>query len=343
MGCLIHCAKLSVIENGPFTSTIIEGPEYETTFALGSNLGVDDLKAIAYMNLLCDKLGLDTISTGGVLAFATECYERKVITKENTDGLELKWGDYNTFIELIKMVAERRGIGDVLAEGTKKASEIIGRGSEKYAMHVKGLELPAYDPRGSTGFALAYATSERGACHLRAWTLDEELAGEVDRLGYEGKAALVIAKQNNKTVVDSLGICWQMGFLPVFSQLLSAATGFEVRIVNSNVYPWVLEDLAIKVDGKFIKVGERIWNLIRVFNVREGFKREDDTLPLRFFEDPLPSGPLKGRKLDKERFNKMLSDYYAIRGWDENGVPTYEKLAELGLDDLIKDLKFDDC
>jgi aldehyde:ferredoxin oxidoreductase len=313
-GCPLGCGNLTLVEKGPFAGTLVEGPEYETLALAGSNCYISELEAIARYNLLCDKLGLDTISTGDTIAFAMECYEKGVITKEDTNGLELTFGNVEAYIEMPDLIAYRKGIGDVLAEGVRRATEKIGKGSERFTVQVKGLEYPGYDPRGSIGMALAYATSDRGACHLRAWPASSEVFGDVDPFTTEGKAQLVINDQNQNSAKWSLVVCdfYAIGYENI-AKLCSAATG------------WKLSEDDMKV------IGERIWNLIRMFNVREGLTRKDDSLPYRISNDPLQGGKADGHVVKPEDFNKMLDRYYKLRGWDREGRPTTKKLKELGL------------
>ena len=313
-GCPLGCGNLTQVNHGPFAGTIVEGPEYETLAMAGANCYISDLEAIAKYNLLCDQLGLDTISTGDTIAFAMECYERGVITKKDTNGLELTFGNVEAYIEMPKLIAYRKAIGDVLAEGVRRAAEKIGKGSGHFAVQVKGLECPGYDPRGSVGMALAYAVSDRGACHLRAWPADSEAFGDLDPFTTEGKAQLVIDDQNLYSVKWSLIVCdfYAIGYGNI-ARLCSAATG------------WDFKEEEVKA------IGERIWNLTRLFNVREGFTRKNDTLPERISKDQLKGGRAEGHVVTFSDFNKMLDEYYKLRGWDKEGRPRGEKLKELRL------------
>lgn len=305
---------------GVFT---LEGPEYETAALLGTNCGVTDLDAVAYLNLVCDELGLDTMSAGGTLAFWMELHEKGLGV-----GSNLQWGDVDGMAAMLHDIAYRKGEGELLAQGSRRAAQELGNGAERYAMHVKGMELPGYDPRGAYGMALAYATSDRGACHLRAWTIYEEVMGKLERLSPVGKAGLVIARQHRKLAMDSLGICEQMGLLPLFADLLSDATGWEVEPVWSRHYEGMLESLAIEGDAF---VAERAYNLTRALNVSRGFAREHDTLPDRFFEESLPAEGCVLPPLSRRDFERMLDEYYALRGWDERGRPTPATMDRLGL------------
>jgi aldehyde:ferredoxin oxidoreductase len=334
--CALRCANFCDVKKSEFGPFQIEGPEYETACLLGSNCGVDNLKAIAYFNLLCDQLGIDTMSTGSTIAFLMECIQRKIVTKKENDGLDLKWGNYKAMVQMIKKISSREGIGDLLAEGVARAAKKIGRGASQLAMHVKGMEMPGYDPRGAVGMGLAYATADRGACHLRAWTIYEEVMGNMDRFSPEGKAMLVYARMHRKIIMDSLGICEMMGLMPIFASLLTDATGWKVTPLYNRKYEKLLEDFII--DEEKVGVGERIYNLSRAFNIREGFRKKDDKLPQRFFRQSVPQGPLKGHLMRIRDFKKMLKEYYELNKWDENGVPTREKLLELGLENVAKDL-----
>jgi aldehyde:ferredoxin oxidoreductase len=320
--CPIMCGRITNVKlpNGNILET--EGPEYETIWAFGPNCGINDIEAIAIANDMCNKYGIDTISMGQVIAFLMACYENGKIDAKNI-GFEPKFGDIESLYKLIKMTAFREGIGNILAEGVKRASEIFN--AEDYAFHVKGLELPAYDPRGAKGMALAYATSNRGGCHLRAFMVAPEILSIPRYLNpnsYENKALLTKIMQDVFAVLDSLILCKYstlalfstLNFEPDFyARLLTTATGFYVD------------------REEFYKIGERIYNLERLFNVREGFSRKDDTLPKRLLTEPLPDGPAKGETINLDR---LLNEYYAIRGWDYNGIPTDKKVLELGLTPL---------
>jgi aldehyde:ferredoxin oxidoreductase len=213
-----------------------------------------------------------------------------------------------------KLISFRKGIGDLLAEGVRVASQKIGKGSESFAVHAKGLEYPAYDPRGSFGMALAFATSDRGACHLRAWPAASDAFGKLDPFTTEGKAQLVIDDQNKYAAKWSTILCdfYAVGY-PNMAKLFSAATGWNTSE----------DDLKL--------IGERIWNLIRMYNLREGLTRKDDNIPDRISKDPIAEGKAKGHVVTREDFEKMLNEYYQLRGWDKEGRPTKQKLAQLGL------------
>ncbi len=311
--CPIRCGKHSVVKEGEFKGTKLEGPEYELLVLLGSNCCMGDLGAVSKASLLVDELGLDGITTGNVLGWAMECFEKGILSKEDFDGLEPRFGEAEPYIELIKKIAERKGVGDLLAEGVMRASEKVGQGTSEFAMHCKGMEFPGYEPRGSPGMGLAYATSDRGACHQRAWTVRAELEME-DRFSADGRAKLVKDTQDERAAAYSLVMCDFVPFgVPIFVDMFNTATGFDLT------------------EDEYLKAGERMWNLARMFAVREGMDRQDDQLPKRLME-PLPDGPTKGNAFTQEMFDEMLDEYYTLRGWDENGIPTEDKLKELGLE-----------
>lgn len=296
------------------------GPEFETAWSLGPQCLISDPVVIAKANNLCNDLGLDTISMGNTLGFAMECSEKGLIKEK------LGFGDGEALLKLIEDTAYRRGLGDLLAEGTRGMSLRIGGGSEAFAMNVKGLELPAYDPRGARGQALSYATSNRGGCHLQSYMIAQEvlsLPEYLDNLETRGKAGLVKAKEEVFAVLDSLIVCKFTTFAVftsfefeagVYARLLTTATGFYFD------------------EAELKKAGERIINLERCFNVREGFSSRDDRLPERLGE-PLSRGPVKG---ETAKVEAMLQEYYRLRGWDPRGVPGEKKLRELGLQEALE-------
>lgn len=286
----------------------LKAPEYETIGTMGSNLGISDIEELANIASLADDMGFDTISLGVTLSFATELTERGIIKSD------LRWGYAEGYAKMIKDMAFRRDLGAKLADGVKKAVERIGSETEKYALHIKGSEIPAYDPRGSFGMGLAYATADRGACHLRAWTIADEAFGKLNPYTLDGKAELTKELQDKNSIKWSLIICdfWLASYEDMAS-LLGAALDKDI-------------------DVEYLKkCGERIWNLSRLFNVREGFSRKDDYLPSRFTMESHSKGAAAGKIIDKEEFEKALDQYYRIRGWDKNGLPTKAKLMELDL------------
>jgi aldehyde:ferredoxin oxidoreductase len=287
-----------------------EGPEYEAAWALGADTGVGDLDAVIKANWLCNDLGLDPISMGATLAAAMELYERGVLGEKQT-GMPLKFGSAEALIRMTEATAYREGFGDELAEGSKRMSDKF-RHPEVF-MGVKGQEFPAYDPRGFQGMGVAYATCNRGACHLRAWTPAVETSGAMKPHETKGKAEWVAAEQNRTTAHDASGICLFTGMGAPLEDIVActaAATGV----------PYTL--------AEFEKAGERTWNLERLWNLAAGFTAADDTLPERLLKVPHKSGPAKGVVV---HLDEMLPVYYRTRGWDAEGRPTPEKLRELGL------------
>ena len=317
--CNIRCARYSAILTGPYAGYVGEGPEYETVWAFGAQCGVFRLDAIHAANTLCNKYGLDTISTGNIIGWAMELYERGIITDADTEGVKLTFGNDEAMVEMVRRIALREGkLGDLLAEGWLRAAEKIGKGSERLIMGVKGLGLPAYEPRGVWGHGLAYATSVRGGCHLRAYMIAPEILGvpkKMDPMTVEGKAEMCKLLQDYFAVVDSVQVCKFVTFaltIDDFAPALTALTGWEYT------------------GEKLLKIGERIYNLERMIQCREGVGRKDDTLPERLTKEPAPVGPPKGKAVPLEQ---LLDEYYKARGWDvATGIPTPEKLRELGLE-----------
>jgi aldehyde:ferredoxin oxidoreductase len=312
-GCPIGCSRYTRITKPPFTGEG-GGPEYETVWAFGAQTGTSDLAAISKAHYLCNELGLDGISMGHVIGTFLELVEKGKIPPEKLRGLKAEWGGGEVLVELTWRTAYRSGIGCDLAEGAKRLAEKYG--APELAMVVRGQELPAYDPRGAQGHGLAYATSNRGGCHLRAYLISPEVLGVpklVDRLETKGKGALVKHFQDVFAVVDSLVVCKFDTFAlwtEDFAGLLSAVVGWDVT-------PKELE-----------LIGERIYNAERVFNVLSfGDGEEYDTLPKRLLEEPMPEGPVKGHVV---RLGEMLKEYYEARGWIK-GRPTRAKLEELDL------------
>jgi aldehyde:ferredoxin oxidoreductase len=333
--CPIACGRGTEIKEGPWEGNHGEGPEYETVNTFGAMCGVSDLNAITMANYLCNEYGLDTISAGSTIAFAMECYEKGILNKTITGGVELKFGDEKLIVDLVHRIARREGIGDLLAEGTRSVSEKLRQGSEHFAMHVKGLELPAYDPRAAKITGLGYVTANRGGDHITAYVqgptfidtpflVVEDSKIEDPFVANPKEVKVVVDLENALTMFDCIGACKFMGILlPAedYVDLIAAATGWNLGVDD------------------FRKSGERIYNLMRVFCVREGNTRESDILPRRLMEDPLPGGPSKGMVIEKETLEMLKDAYYEIRGWDkETGKPTVEKLKELDLDDLIEDV-----
>ncbi len=332
-GCPVGCSQLKLAKTGPYAGILAEGPEYETFFSLGGETGVDNIDAIIAADRLADELGLDTISAGVAVGFAMELYEKGILSKKDTGGLDLHFGNHEAMIALLRMMAYREGLGNLLADGTKAAAEKIGKGSEKYAMHVKGLELPAYDVRGAKAHGLNYATSYTGADHNRGYAFQEifgiPVPKAVDRFAVEGKGELTKWNQDTRAVTcDCATMCAFLLDMAVpaiatknTADLMEAVTG--LKFTAEQVY----------------QVGERLNNLAKAFNVKAGFTRADDTLPERLMTEPLKAGASKGHFISKEDLKLMLDEYYAARGWNPNtGAPTKAKLTELGLDDVAEKL-----
>lgn len=315
--CTVRCRRESILQDGPFGRVQTEGPEYETLWGFGGNCGNADLEGIIAANDLCLEYGLDTISTGMVISFAMECFEQGLITLEDTEGIALTFGNAQAMVAMIHKIARREGIGDLLARGTKRAAQQIGQGAEDFAMQVKGLELAGYDPRGAKGMGLGYATSPRGACHERGYLLGEVVGSDpgFDRYGDEGKGLLVKTTQDTVAVKDALGFCVlsSAGTSPQdLAELFSAATGIHHGVET------------------LLLAGERICNLERLFNLREGLTRQDDNLPKRLLKEAILGTDGNQHTVDLER---LLDDYYSARGWDHQGVPLPETLHRL---DLVK-------
>jgi aldehyde:ferredoxin oxidoreductase len=297
-------------------------------------MGITDMGACIAMDRLCDELGLDTVSFGATVAMAMELYERGILKRADVDGLDLKFGNHEAAVAILRKIAYREGVGDLLAEGSRLAAERIGGDAPKYAMHVKGLEFPGYDPRGLKSMGLNYMTTYTGADHSRGHS-EQEVFGipvpqAVDRLAIEGKAALTIYNQDGGAAVkDSSMLCT-----------------FVVRLalLPKNLGPKLVADFWRAAQGydatpeEVMVVGERLTNVARVWNLRAGFTRADDTLPERLLMEPLKTGASQGHRISPEDRDFMLDEYYSLRGWDARGVPTPERLKALGLESLAADL-----
>jgi len=336
--CPVACIRVVEVKEGPYKGDFKDGPEYETCASFGSLLMNSNLDSIAMANHLCNLYSLDTISTGVAIAFAMECFEHGIITKKDTGGIDLTWGNHAAVMQLIEKIAKREGIGNLLADGVKRAAEKIGKGSEDFAVEVKGLEIPLHEPRGKKGVGLSYATANRGGVHTecghdtdfeKANTVPElGLVKPVSRFSWEGKADIIKKTQDLAAVSNSMIICRFTGF-PTYRP----TTVTDLTNVMRYITGWNLT-----ID-EFMRVGERANNLGRMFNVREGVRRKDDRLPKRFSE-PLLKGASEGQKIPKDEFDPVLNEYYELRGWDkETGVPKAEKLKELNLEFAIKDLE----
>jgi aldehyde:ferredoxin oxidoreductase len=327
MHCPIACGRHVKVMEGPYAPMDCEGPEYETIGTLGGLCLVDDLIAIAKANELCNRYGLDTISAGGIIAFAMEAYEKGILTKKDTDGIELVWGNAKALVEMVHKMGKGEGIGRLMTEGSKKMAEALGKNAIEFAIHVKGLEPSAHDPRRFFSQGVSYATAARGACHNASWSHPYELALSMPEIGIpepqdayqiEGKATFTAKLQDLMCVMDALIICR-------FSQV-----GKAVNVTNHVDWLNLVTGWNMEVP-EYMKVGERLFNLKRMYNCRVGVSRKDDFLPYRFLtlnrtgEDLTNQLPPMGR---------LLSDYYGYRGWSEDGIPTQGKLEELGLDEL---------
>jgi aldehyde:ferredoxin oxidoreductase len=319
--CTIACQRVSTIDRTHYTvkdrpeyQKASGGLEYEAAWALGSNTGVNDLEALTMVNFVCNEQGLDPISFGATVSAAMELYDLGILTKEQTGGIDLKYGSAEALVQCAELTGKAEGFGKELGLGSLRLCQKYGR--PELSMSVKGQEFPAYDSRGIQGMGLTYATSNRGACHLRSYTVSSEILGipeKTDPLATDGKPALVKAFQDATAAVDSSGLC-------VFT-----------------TFAWTLNDIAPQVDAacegewtpeRLLETGERIWNMERVFNNKAGFTAKDDNLPPRLVSEPAQTGPAKGLVNGLE---KMLPEYYALRGWTSEGVPTNETLSRLDL------------
>jgi aldehyde:ferredoxin oxidoreductase len=333
--CPVACGRGTKIKEGKWQGRRGEGPEYETTNTLGAMCGISDINAITMANYLCNEYGLDTISTGGTIAFAMECFQKGLLTRDQTGGLEIEFGNPDLVVELVGKIAQREGIGNLLAEGTQVMAERIGQGAEHFAMHVKGLELPAYDPRAAKICGLGYVTANRGGDHITSYIegptfvdvpclLVDDSSIKDPFIADPDEAKVVVDLENALTVLDSIGACKFMALILTAQDLvdlITSATGWDIDV------------------AEFRKSGERIYNLSRAFNVREGVSRENDILPARLTEDALPAGAAAGMVIEVEALESMKDAYYDMRGWDKvTGKPTPEKLIDLGLEDLVADL-----
>jgi aldehyde:ferredoxin oxidoreductase len=320
-GCTIACGRISKIDqdhfsvkNSPKYWGASGGLEYEAAWALGSDTGVDDLEALTYVNMICNEQAIDPISFGATVAAAMELFEMGVISSEETGGIDLRFGNAEALCKITELTGKAEGFGKVIGQGSKRLCEKYGH--PELSMTVKGQEFPAYDPRGIQGMGLTYATSNRGACHLRSYTVSSEILGipeKTDPLVSDGKAGLVKAFQDATAAVDSSGLC-------VFT-----------------TFAWTLEDIAPQIDGacegdwnpdRLMELGERIWNMERQFNLDAGFTAADDALPPRLRKEGAKTGPAEGRV---NELDKMLPEYYELRGWTDEGRLTEETRQRLDL------------
>lgn len=324
--CVIGCGREIESKGGPYPCVLGGGPEYETLGLLGANCMVGDLAAVAFANELCNRYGLDTISTGGVVSFVMEAYETGVITRDMLGGIKAEWGDADAVHALIHLIAGRHGLGDTLAEGVRIAAQRIGGLAPEFATHVRGLEFPAHDPRAAAGTGLQYATSPRGACHLSSFTNDWEIAGhfsgmgaipplELDRFSIKKKAGFVKVMQELMCLCDTLPFCkfiihgTEEETLRLFTEWTSAVTGWDLD------------------QRELLRIGERIFNLKRMYLVRDGQSRKDDVLPPKMRKRRRTGGAPD----HVPHVDGMMDEYYEVRGWDEYGIPREELLRELGL------------
>ncbi len=327
--CPIACGRGTEIRKGKYAGAKGEGPEYETVGTFGGMCYVNDLEAITMAGYLCNDYGIDTISAGSTIAFAMECFEKGILTAEHTGGREIKFGDADIIVDLVHLIAKREGVGDLLAEGTMRIAEKLGQGSADFAMHVKGLELPAYDSRAVQMTGLTYATANRGGDHITAYVQGPTFS-DVPFLIVEdseikdpfkadpGEVKVAVDLEEMLTTFDCVGACKFMGMClnaDDWVELVNLVTGWDLST------------------AEYKRAGERVYNLARAFSNREGLTAEDDTLPKRLLEEPLPGGPAEGHV---NELPLLLDTYYQMRGWDKSsGRPTAEKLSELGLDEII--------
>lgn len=326
-GCPVSCGRKIEIPSGAYAVARATGPEYETLASLGAMCLVDDINAVAKANDLCNRFGMDTISVGTSIAFAMECFERGLIKPDHTDGLDLSWGNGDAVVALVDMMGRRRGwLGSLLADGTRKAAEQLGGDAGHYAIQCKGLEFPMHDPKAFSGWTLAYGTTNRGACHLSATTYNIErgmvlpdigLPEPIDRFESKGKAEMVKIYHSFTAVLESLVICKFMVYtglsLSDFTGVLEAATGIERSV----------EDLLV--------CGQRIYHLGRIINMACGLSGEDDRLPERILSEPYAEGNAKDFVPD---YDSMLKEYYEVQDWSDKGIPSADRLRELGLEEF---------
>jgi aldehyde:ferredoxin oxidoreductase len=324
--CSINCTKYSVVPSGPYKSTI-NGPDYETIYGFGSICEVDDIQALCKADEICDHYGIDLITTSMCVAWAMECYEKGIFTKKDTDGLDLRWGNAEAMIALTEKIGKREGLGALLAKGTREAARIVGKGSDRFTIENKGVEWPGHTCRPFPAAAVGYATGPRGGSHHDIRPTPEK-SGLVDRKVLEGKGALAAEINHWLILCDSACLC-HLGE-PIWGPMK----------INNNVVEALNAVTGWNLDyEKARKIAERQWNMIRCFAAREGFTRNDDRLPVRFMEEPVPEGPMKGSVVPKDTLERLKDDYFTYRGWSlKTGNPTKEKLKDLGLEFAIKDV-----
>jgi aldehyde:ferredoxin oxidoreductase len=320
-GCPIRCSQMGAVRTGRYAHMVTDIVEYESAALMGSNLDIHDVRAVAHLVKLCDRYGMDSMSTGGVIGFAFEAAANGVITAP--EGVTLDFGNVAGAEYLIRSIAlQENELGRILGQGVRRASKDLGRGTDAYALHVKGLELPGFAPRGTPGMGLAYMTADRGGCHQRGFMVAYEVGGQeyqgrpVETYALDKKAEILKGEQDYLAGTDALVKCdfGAFGVSPEnYARMLNAATGRRVG------------------PDFFSELGERIWNQTRLFNLRAGLTAEDDRLPRRIVEEPLPGGPHKGHRISEADMAFLRADYYRKRGWDAGGKPTAETLNRLGL------------
>lgn len=349
--CPVACGRYTYIKEGKYAGTHFGGPEMESVCNLGPRIDTTDVAAVAYMSGLVNELGLDSISAGAAISWAMECFEKGLLTREDTGGIEFRWGDTDTAVKVLEMIAHRKGFGDLLAEGAIRAAEKIGRGTEELVPHCRGLEHISVDPRVAMGFSLGYAMSTRGSDHLKNYSCLEfqgcalskkDLVAEV--LGPElteefwkdfpkelytltTKPKLCTWSERNKCVADLVGCCCQAigswggaGDYRAYTKLFRPATGVDLS------------------DEEIFKAAERVIAIERAHWLREGSARQDDTHIDRYFEEPVVDGPYKGIKIDRKEWEKAQLEYYRLHEWDEDGFITPEKAKDLGIEEIIEDM-----
>jgi aldehyde:ferredoxin oxidoreductase len=312
-GCPVHCGRVHKFSTHDGGKSWSRGPEYETMYSLGSQLMNGDPDVLAEANRLTEVYGIDSLTIGVTISFAMECVEKDLIKE---DSLKIEFGNPESILGLLRMIGEREGIGDLLAEGPERAAKEIGEGSEAFAMQVKNSGFAAWMPRRMIGTGLAFATSNRGACHKRA-PIGAEVTGQVDMLSFENKAAMVKKGQDVVNAIFTLISCRFHEFITphqFYPDFIKAAAGIDITL------------------DEFYTLGERIWNLEKLFNLKSGLTRENDTLPERCFSEPVKGDNSESSVIDYDKWQDMLTEYYDLRGWDYNGIPKPEKLKALGLE-----------
>ncbi|MBI4861318.1 MAG: aldehyde ferredoxin oxidoreductase family protein [Candidatus Riflebacteria bacterium] len=325
-GCWMNCGKYSKVQLAGKDPVYVEGPEYETGSLCGGNCGFDKIEDVAYVNWLCDRAGVDTMSGGGVFSFAMECFEKGLLTKEQLEGHEMRWGSIEDVEHLLEMIVARRGVGEWFAGGVRSAAEKIGKGSERFAVQVKGQGMSGYDGRNAPGMLLAYMTADIGAHHNRAWTItmDLDLGSKV----IKGKAKVVVYLQHIRPFFDTVSACrlfW--GEVDV-----TAEEHIEAISMMTGWSDFTLDEA--------MRLSERIWNLNRAHYLERngGPGRAFDYPNARFYEEAVPSGPAKDARVTLADLDVMLDEYYAVRGWGRDGNPSREVLLDLGLADAAANL-----